>query len=99
MIRNPEAHTPKINWTIDEEAALDMLTLISVAHKYPDTETELMIGRIVNVSAYDSILGDDGKIDADKAHFLSFDPAINSYRTLGPVAGRSLHDGLALSYK
>ena len=62
-----------------------------------DTETELMIGRIVNVSADDSILGDDGKIDADKAQFLSFDPATNSYRTLGPVAGRAFHDGLPLS--
>ena len=64
-----------------------------------DTETELMIGRIVNVSADDSILGDDGKIDADKAQFLSFDPVTNSYRTLGPVAGRAFHAGLALSQK
>lgn len=36
LIRNPEAHTPKLLWTIEEEAALDMLTLISVAHKYLD---------------------------------------------------------------
>lgn len=36
LIRNPEAHTPKISWNIDEEAALDVLTLISVAHKYLD---------------------------------------------------------------
>lgn len=36
LVRNPEAHTPKISWTIDEEAALDVLTLISVAHKYLD---------------------------------------------------------------
>ena len=64
-----------------------------------DTETELMTGRIVNVSADDSILDEYGKIDADKAQFLSFDPAINSYRTLGTVAGRAFHDGLALSYK
>lgn len=36
LVRNPEAHTPKISWSIDEEAALDVLTLISVAHKYLD---------------------------------------------------------------
>lgn len=36
LVRNPEAHTPKISWTIDEEAALDVLTLISLAHKYLD---------------------------------------------------------------
>ena len=64
-----------------------------------DTETELMIGRIVNISADDSILDENGKIDADKAQFLSFDPAANSYRPLGPVTGRAFHDGLALSNK
>jgi hypothetical protein len=33
---NPAAHTPKINWKIDEIKALDILTLISFAHKYLD---------------------------------------------------------------
>jgi uncharacterized protein (TIGR02391 family) len=36
LVRNPAAHTPKINWNVDEERALDILTLISVAHKYLD---------------------------------------------------------------
>ncbi len=36
LVRNPEAHTPKINWKIDETKALDILTLISFAHKYLD---------------------------------------------------------------
>ncbi len=36
LVRNPPAHTPKINWKIDEEKALDVLTLISFAHKYLD---------------------------------------------------------------
>lgn len=36
LARNPEAHTPKINWKIDETKALDVLTLISFAHKYLD---------------------------------------------------------------
>lgn len=36
LIRNPQAHTPKINWKIEEEKALDVLTLISLAHKYLD---------------------------------------------------------------
>jgi len=34
--RNPEAHTPKVNWKVEETKALDMLTLISFAHKYLD---------------------------------------------------------------
>ena len=36
LVRNPAAHTPKINWKTDEIKALDILTLISFAHKYLD---------------------------------------------------------------
>lgn len=36
LVRNPAAHTPKINWKVDEAKALDILTLISFAHKYLD---------------------------------------------------------------
>ncbi|MDD3000585.1 MAG: TIGR02391 family protein [Candidatus Riflebacteria bacterium] len=36
LARNPVAHTPKVNWRVDETKALDILTLISFAHKYLD---------------------------------------------------------------
>ena len=36
LVRNPAAHTPKINWKANETKALDILTLISFAHKYLD---------------------------------------------------------------
>lgn len=36
LVRNPQAHIPKINWIVSEEKALDVLTLISLAHKYLD---------------------------------------------------------------
>lgn len=36
LVRNPAAHTPKINWKVDESKTLDILTLISLAHKYLD---------------------------------------------------------------
>ena len=36
LVRNKAAHTPKINWRVDETKALDVLTLISFAHKYLD---------------------------------------------------------------
>ncbi|QHQ63402.1 TIGR02391 family protein [Anaerocolumna sedimenticola] len=36
LARNPAAHTPKINWRVEETKALDILTLISFAHKYLD---------------------------------------------------------------
>jgi uncharacterized protein (TIGR02391 family) len=36
LVRNPAAHTPKIDWKQDETKTLDILTLISFAHKYLD---------------------------------------------------------------
>jgi TIGR02391 family protein len=36
LVRNPVAHIPKVNWHIDETKALDILTVISFAHKYLD---------------------------------------------------------------
>ena len=36
LVRNPAAHTPKVNWKTDETKALDILTLISFADKYLD---------------------------------------------------------------
>lgn len=45
LVRNPVAHTPKINWKVDKDKALDILTLISFAHKYLD-ERHKMPGKI-----------------------------------------------------
>ena len=36
LVRNPAAHTPKVNWKVNETKALDILTVISFAHKYLD---------------------------------------------------------------
>ena len=36
LVRNPAAHTPKINWKQSENEVLDVLTIISFAHKYLD---------------------------------------------------------------
>ena len=55
-----------------------------------------IVGEVVNMSADESILGDDGLVDADKADFLSFDRVRRVYRVLGGVAGTAYHDGAAL---
>ena len=62
-----------------------------------DEDQELLLGRILNISAQESILGEDGRIDAEKAGFLTLDPGQLTYRTLGPVAGKAFHDGIVLS--
>ena len=55
-----------------------------------------IIGEVVNMSADEAILGDDGLVDADKAEFLSFDRVRRVYRLLGGVVGTAYQDGKRL---
>lgn len=52
-----------------------------------------IVGQVVNMSADEAILGQDGLVDADKAQFLSFDRVRRVYRLLGGVVGQAYHDG------
>ena len=61
-----------------------------------DEETELLLGEIINVSAEEYILGEDGKIDPAKLRPISFDPVNHDYRALGEKVGRAFQDGKRL---
>ena len=61
-----------------------------------DTDTCRLVGRVVNVSADESILGENGKIDVTKLNPLTYDTVTHTYRVLGEAVGRAFHDGLAL---
>ena len=54
------------------------------------------IGEIKNVSADDSILGEDGEIDLDKFHPITFDPVHHGYYELGKRVGNAFKDGMKL---
>ena len=59
-------------------------------------EDGICIGEIVNVSADESVLGEDGKIDLSKLGAITFDPVHHSYITLGEKVGNAFKDGLSL---
>ena len=61
-----------------------------------DPETCRLVGEIVNVSADESIIGEDGKIAPERLQPIIFDPVHNKYRVIGDVAGNAFRDGLAL---
>jgi flavin reductase (DIM6/NTAB) family NADH-FMN oxidoreductase RutF len=61
-----------------------------------DTDTCRLVGRVVNVCADESILGEDGKIDATKLQPITYDSVSHTYRVLGDVVGQAFRDGLAL---
>ena len=56
-------------------------------------EDGICIGEIVNVSADESVLNDEGKIDAKKMNPISYDSSAHVYWTLGEIAGRAFSDG------
>lgn len=61
-----------------------------------DRESCRLVGRIVNVSADESVLGENGKVDVSKLQPITFDPMNNHYLVLGEKVGQAFHDGVAL---
>ena len=61
-----------------------------------DPESCNLIGQIVNVSADESILDENGKIDPSKLEAITFDPVHNSYLKIGEKVGNAFKDGLSL---
>ena len=56
-------------------------------------EDGICIGEIVNVSADEKILGEDGEIDPIKLDPIAFDPVHHAYRKLGEKIGTAFSDG------
>ena len=61
-----------------------------------DTDTEICIGEIVNVSADEGILNEKGKIDLTKFKPLCYDTDGHGYYTLGEKVGQAFSDGMKL---
>ena len=60
-----------------------------------DKENNHLVGRIVNVSADESVLT-DGKIDYRKLRPITYDPINHHYIALGEVVGNAFADGKKL---
>ncbi len=60
-----------------------------------EEESNHLVGRIVNVSADESILT-DGKIDVAKLRPVTYDPVNNKYIELGAKVGNAFSDGKKL---
>lgn len=56
-------------------------------------EDGICIGEIVNISADESVLGEDGLVDPQKLQPITFDPYHNVYLKLGEKVGNAFSDG------
>ena len=54
------------------------------------------IGEIVNVSADESVLGEDGLIEPEKLSAITYDPVRHTYIKLGEKVGNAFSDGKKL---
>jgi len=61
-----------------------------------DEETCRLVGEIVNVSAEESVLDAEGKIDPAKLEPIVFDPVNNAYLKIGEKVGNAFKDGMKL---
>ena len=74
----------------------ELLMALECRLKSYDPNSCRLVGEIVNVCADEKILGDDGKIDPEKFHPLTYDPVHHTYRVLGEAVGKAFSDGLKL---
>ena len=61
-----------------------------------DPESCRLVGNILNLCADETVLGENGKVDAAKLQPITFDPMNHHYLVLGEKAGQAFRDGLAL---
>ena len=61
-----------------------------------DPESCRLVGRIVNVCADESVLGENGKVDVAKLRPITYDPMNHDYLVLGEKVGNAFKDGTAL---
>ena len=59
-------------------------------------ESGRLVGKIVNVSADESVLDGEGTIDPDKLRPIIFDTIHHTYRVLGEKVGNAFQDGAKL---
>lgn len=68
----------------------ELVDVIDTEHVYA------MVGKIVNVSAEESIIGKDGKVDPEKIQALIFDQFRNGYYVVGEKVGQGWNAGKEL---
>lgn len=92
----------KTNWCIKKSEWIDApiiedlpLVLECKLVEY-DTEKELCIGEVVNVSVDERILDENGKIDLTKFEPICYDCGGHGYYKLGERVGNAFSDGLKL---
>lgn len=88
-------HTTKSD-TVDAPVIDELPLTLECRLDHYDAEAHMMIGEIVNVSADEKIIGENGTIDPEKLKPITFDQVNNTYIALGRKVGDAFKDGAQL---
>ena len=81
---------------VDAPIIAELPMAVECRLKSYDAETCRLVGEIVNVSADESVLGENGKVDPALLCPITYDPMNHKYIALGKIAGSAFSDGLKL---
>ena len=88
-------HTEKAEF-VDAPVILELPMAVECRLVSYDKEDCRLVGEIVNVSADETILDENGKIDPAKLDPIVFDPVNHAYLKLGEKVGNAFKDGMKL---
>ena len=86
-------HTTKSEF-VDAPLIDELGMAVECKLKSYDENTCRLVGEIVNVSADEKVLGENGKVDPALLKPITFDPMNNAYVVLGEKVGNAFSDGL-----
>ncbi len=88
-------HTEKAEF-VDAPVIVELPMAVECTLISYDKESCRLVGEIVNVSADEKILDENGKIDPAKLDPIVFDPVNHAYLKLGEKVGDAFKDGMKL---
>jgi flavin reductase (DIM6/NTAB) family NADH-FMN oxidoreductase RutF len=88
-------HTEKAEF-VDAPVIVELPMAVECRLISYDKESCRLVGEIVNVSADEKILDENGKIDPAKLDPIVFDPVNHAYLKLGEKVGDAFKDGMKL---
>ena len=88
-------HTTKSEF-VDAPLIDELPMAVECKLKSYDENTCRLVGEIVNVSADERVVGEDGKVSLDLLKPITFDPMNDTYAVIGEVVGKAFSDGLEI---
>lgn len=86
-------HSPNVDAPIINEYPVTLECIVTKMATMDDEGNTYVVGKIVNMSAKESVLDEKGKIDLGKLKPIIYDPSNNTYRAVGDIVGTAFKSG------